>query len=348
MKIFINGIGSISAQVFNPRSKENIFDDTKLHPMVCVEPEYTTFIPPMQLRRMSKVVRMGIATAKQALLDCQLEKPDVITLGTAYGCLADTENFLGKLLQQDESMLSPTAFIQSTHNTVSGQIALLLNCHGHNFTFVHRGYSFESSLQDAMMWIAEANNKDIHVLCGGIDEMTKDSLAIISRFGTFKKEHDHFYTRTEGTLAGEGANLFVLSNKQNTYSYAQLKDFCLCNKEDAEQELSRFLLRNNLHSNDIDTCLIGLNGDKRYDEDILNNIASLQQAQWINFKQWCGEYPTSGSFGMALGASFIANKSIPQEFYAENSPLKNLVPKNLLVYNHYKNQYHSFLLLTQL
>ena len=111
----------------------------------------------------------------------------------------------------------------------------------------------------------------------------------------------------------------------------------MCNQGEAEQELSRFLLRNQLHSNDIDTCLIGLNGDKRYDEDILNNI-----------KQWCGEYPTAGSFAMALGASFISNQSVPQEFYAENSPLKNIKPKNLLIYNHYKNQYHSFILLTQL
>jgi 3-oxoacyl-[acyl-carrier-protein] synthase II len=165
MAIYINGIGSISAQNLEPRSANFDIIKGETNPLICVEPDYKEMINPMQLRRMSKVVRMGIATAKSALKDAQIEKPDIITIGTAYGCLADTEFFLNKLISQEETMLTPTSFIQSTHNTVSGQIALMLACHGHNFTFVHKGFSFESALQDAMMWLKEKEN--ISVLTGG-------------------------------------------------------------------------------------------------------------------------------------------------------------------------------------
>ena len=57
--------------------------------------------------------------------------------------------FLRKMIEFEEKMLSPTAFIQSTHNTVGAQIALLLKCHHYNNTIVHRAFSFENALTEA-------------------------------------------------------------------------------------------------------------------------------------------------------------------------------------------------------
>src|SRR5207253_3406481 len=81
------------------------------------EPDYTGLIPPMQLRRMSKAVRMGIGAAKACLDSAGIQRPDAIAVGTTLGCLKDTEVFLNKLVTQEERMLTPTSFIQSTHNT---------------------------------------------------------------------------------------------------------------------------------------------------------------------------------------------------------------------------------------
>ena len=50
-----------------------------------------------------------------------------------------------------KNILTPTSFIQSTHNTVGGQIALELQCKGYNFTYVHGSNSFESALLDAKL-----------------------------------------------------------------------------------------------------------------------------------------------------------------------------------------------------
>ncbi|MBO7366117.1 MAG: beta-ketoacyl synthase chain length factor, partial [Bacteroidales bacterium] len=50
--------------------------------------------------------------------------------------------------------LSPTSFMQSTHNTVSSMIAIHLGCHGYNATYSHTGASLESALLDAWLQIS--------------------------------------------------------------------------------------------------------------------------------------------------------------------------------------------------
>ncbi|MBK7763742.1 MAG: beta-ketoacyl synthase chain length factor [Bacteroidetes bacterium] len=346
MGVYIQGIGNISAQIFDPRSQDFTLHAGHGNRLICIEPDYKDMIPPMQLRRMSKIVRMGIACAKAAMQDAGIVKPDTISLGTAYGCLADTEFFLQKLITQDESMLTPTAFIQSTHNTVSGQIALLLNCTGHNFTYVHRGHSFETTLQEAFMLTQE--NVNCNALIGGIDELTNNAFNIISRFGTYKKEDEHFNNEGKGCIAGEGANLFVVNAKDTKSSYAYCSDIHVCSTENIAEELDGFLHVNQLQASDIDTCLLGLNGDERYDTIIANNIRNVKNARTISFKKYCGEYPSSGAFAMALACKLLQSNTTPMNLQDLNAPLNDEPAQRVLIYNHYKNQYHSFILLNRL
>ena len=103
-----------------------------------IEPDYKEFIDPKLIRRMSHVIKMGVAAAKDCLYKANTEMPGAITTGTALGCLEDTITFLTRIVEQNEELLPPTAFIQSTHNTVGAQIALMLKCHSYNNNFVHR------------------------------------------------------------------------------------------------------------------------------------------------------------------------------------------------------------------
>ena len=341
MGVYINGIGSISAQCFETLKGFETLTAFEGNRLTCQEPDYKDLIPPMQLRRMTKVVRMGIATAKSALLEAGLERPDLITTGTAYGCLADTELFLSKLLTQEEAMLTPTAFIQSTHNTVSGQIALNVACHGHNFTYVHRGHSFETSLQESLLWLAE--NPDLNILTGGVDELTQHSFDIISRFGTYKSETASFDEESEGTIAGEGSGMFLLSTKKQDSSYAEIVDVCLCKANNISKQLNTFLELHQLSADEIDLCCVGINGDTRYDTHILKNVSALSESKLSTFKKWCGEFPTSGSFALAMAASIIKQEVCPAIAMLNGVAVES--PKTILIYNHYKNRYHSFILL---
>jgi hypothetical protein len=146
-------------------------------------------------------------------------------------------------------------------------------------------------------------------------------------------------------MAGEGANIFILGTKKSAHSYAELVDMKMCNSKQMAMELQNFLSKNGLSHEDIDTCLIGTNGDTRYDGIIQNNVSALRNTLFIAFKKYCGEYPTSGSFAMALASHILYQHKIPE---ALTSTETRIEPKNILIYNHYKNQYHSFILLKKI
>lgn len=340
--MYINGIGNIATQQLDPSSRNNQFLLAQGNRRLVTNFDYKSIIPPMQLRRMSKVVKMGIAASKLALQDANCSLPHLITTGTAYGCLADTESFLENLIQYKETMLTPTAFIQSTHNTVSGQIALMLGCHGHNFTFVHRGHSFESALLETKMLLAEKEN--LNILCGATEESTQHSFDIINRFGSYKKENESYNDKSDGTIAGEGAHMFLMSNQKANNSYAQIKDILMCNDEAIPLQLKGFLEKNNLTPQEIDICLVGTNGDKRYDTLIEDNIEILQDVIKIHFKKWCGEYPVSGAFAMGVAAILLNNQQCIDDATGTFIDMTKSI-KNILIYNHYKNRYHSLILL---
>src|SRR3954470_24014998 len=119
---------------------------------------------------------MGIASASLALQQAHVDVPDSIITGTGYGCLDDTGIFISKMIENKEEALNPTPFIQSTHNTIGSQVALLLQCQGYNQTYAHGAFSFESALLDAVM---QANDfADKNILLGGIDEITDISHSI--------------------------------------------------------------------------------------------------------------------------------------------------------------------------
>lgn len=62
-----------------------------------------------------------------AMKDANVESVDAIITGTGLGCIEDSEKFLKSILDNKEEFLTPTSFIQSTHNTVGAQIALYSN-----------------------------------------------------------------------------------------------------------------------------------------------------------------------------------------------------------------------------
>src|SRR5210317_1112564 len=168
MAVYINGIGLISPQ---ETRNNNSFLEQKVFPdgeyFTITEPPYKEYIEPRELRRMSKVLRNGLVSAKIALEESNIENPDAILTGTGLGCATDTKKFLIAMSENQETLLTPTSFIQSTHNTLGGSIAIGLGCHHYNMTYVNRGFSFESALLDALLMIeaGEINN----ALVGGFD-----------------------------------------------------------------------------------------------------------------------------------------------------------------------------------
>jgi hypothetical protein len=126
---------------------------------------------PEMRRRMSRVLRIGVATGMEALASIPEEiRVSAIITATRLGCLSDSEKFLRSVVDGDETFLSPTPFIQSTFNTVGAQIALLTHNHCYNMTYVHGNDSFGCALVDTTIRIDQAGAE--HVLVGLFYETT--------------------------------------------------------------------------------------------------------------------------------------------------------------------------------
>jgi len=288
MKMYINRFCSISpAGILTQDTPVAALQQPAPGKAACIEPDYKELIAPMQLRRMTKPVRAGVAAAKLCLGEVL---PDAIHVGTAYGMLQDSENFLQKMIVQEEQTLNPTAFIQSTHNTVSGQIALSLACTAHNRTYVHKAHSFESALLDAALMLAE--RPEATVLAGAVDECTDTSYAILERFGKY----------TAADIAGEGAAFFTLSARRTQGTLAQLKAFDMFSAADEKTlaaSLEQFLQQHELPVADNHLLLLNAPG---FDHRTGGPFRDLET---ITYNQYCGAYPTASSFGLAFGIALL-------------------------------------------
>lgn len=350
--VYINGTGCISPQ--NSAQGGPLLAALREYEQVrlaTVDPDYKQWIDIKQIRRMSRVVKMGVGAAYLSLEAAGITRPDAIITGTAYGCLDDTGVFLTKMVNQQEEMLTPTAFIQSTHNTVAGQIALMLGCNGYNNTFVHRGFSFENALLDAIMILKESNAGNI--LVGGLDEITNHSYQLLSRFGIYKKAPvktmELLKSPDKGTIAGEGAAFFTLGVTKGPGTVAAVSGVSTLYKPLWEGEvighIMKFLEDNNCTPADIDLLVTGRNGDIDQDE-IYEEIADalFPETAEASFKHLCGEYPTAAAFGVWMANAIMEEQQVPEaaRFYGR-TPEKI---QKVLIYNHHQGTHHTLVLLT--
>src|ERR1700744_689940 len=281
MKIYIRSSSCISPQ--KTFGSEDFLTDVVEYNgtrLKAIEPDYKDFIDPKQIRRMSHIIKMGVAAAKDCLNRSGVEMPGAIITGTAFGCMEDTVTFLTRIVELEEEMLPPTAFIQSTHNTVAAQIALMLQCHAYNNTFVHKGISFESALLDATMLLKEQEADNI--LVGGTEEMVDVSFTVLTRLGIYKRwpllNLALFSTETSGTIGGEGAVLFLLTDKPSDDNLAGLTALkTLYKPKNIEESIVAFLAENSLKIDDIDVIITGKNGDTRNDK-VYKEINILKNA----------------------------------------------------------------------
>ncbi|MBX2965380.1 MAG: beta-ketoacyl synthase chain length factor [Cyclobacteriaceae bacterium] len=349
MKAFIRGIGIVSPQhTGNGKRLPDAPVDYANNFLTCIEPDYSQWLNPQQLRRMSRVVKMGTSSALMALADASVEKPDAVITGTGYGCLEDTGTFLTKISELNEEALNPTPFMQSTHNTIGSQVALLLQCRGYNQTFAHGAFSFEQALLDTLMLLEE--NPDQHILTGGIDERTQASHAIQSRFNKYRNNSPGtlslFNTPAKGTVAGEGAAYFVLSGAPGNHAKAMInavQTFSTAFADVAETRIREFLQHNNINPDDVDVILTGKSGDMEGDNQIEATLASVFQNSSVGvFKHLCGEYCSASSFALWLGAMMLERQEIPEIVLQKNvhRPMRTI-----LIYNVYFRNHHALILL---
>ena len=329
MKVFINSHSSINALV--GMTTQGLPDQLRISPeglrRPCLEPDYKAYITDSgSRRRMSRAVKMGVAAAMHCLSQTEAQ-PDAIITATGLGCLGDTEKFLKTLIDNGEELLNPTPFIQSTFNTVGAQVAMILKNKSYNITYVHRGFSFEHTLLDAWMQLNEQEAQ--HILIGSYEETTDTSFHIMERLGFWRN----------GTLAGEGAQFFMLSTKED--KGCELKGILPIFKpqtEDISAYLIDFLGRHQLQTQDIDLLVTGENKPDSYYQAIEQQ---LPEASIACHKHLTGDYQTASSLALWLSVQLMQTGHLPS-YLAKRDARRPI--RRILVYNHFLKN-HSFILL---
>lgn len=347
--IYINSAACISAQdTLHENFLESLKPEYSNPVLKAIEPAYKEFIPPAMIRRMSKTVKMSSVASHYALKEAGIQNPDAIIVGTGIGCSQDSERFLKNVLDNNEEFLTPTYFIQSTHNTVAGQIALGLQCHAYNFTYVNTSSSLEFSLLDAKLQIADGEAEN--VLVGSTDEQTERTMELYRLNKTIKKEEnfpiDFLNSETEGVIWGEGASFFVLGKDKTENSYTQLTDIQITNKLDLEETqhfIEDFLAKNNLTSNEIDAVILGFSGDAKSDVYYKNTMDLFKNSALLYYKHLSGEFNTASGFSTFMACHILKNQDIPDVMMIND--LKKEEIKNILLYNHLGGSDHSLVLL---
>ncbi|MCB0793476.1 MAG: beta-ketoacyl synthase chain length factor [Flavobacteriales bacterium] len=318
------------------------------HPMKAIEPDLIRYIDPVRGRRMAKVAKYGISNALNAMERAGVKDPQAIIVGTGLGCMESTERFFGPLFQNDEQLLNPTAFIQSTHNNVAGQIALRTGCTGYNYTYLHRGASFTSALLDGAMQVGLEGAE--RVLVGGCDVVTSDYYLIQRRSGLWKQHQvrnvDVLQDGTPGALCGEGSAFFVLDPGQDHRGSVRLVDVDMSFNGEVHEvahHIQERLERSSFDPQEVDLVMLGYSGDAASDGTYDPVRALFPNATVACFKPLCGEYYTANAWGTWLTWSALVSGRLPQEIIL-GGPARDRFQRAVL-YDHYLQRDHSLVLL---
>lgn len=336
--IYINGISCISAQPTLEQGIQVLLEKNDSEYFKCIEPDYKIHFSPIALRRLSRILKFSILTAQKSLQDAGLDMPEAIITGTGLGCLEDSEKFLLSVIENQEENLSPTAFIFSTHNTISGQIAMTLKCNRTNNTFSNRYFSFESALLESILMLKDGDAKN--VLVGSTDEMIPMIREVTQNMGLWINPN------TGTTITGEGACFAVISETMTEHSYAAILAFKLVFKLSTggtiQDLVLSFLQEAQSNIEDIDVLISGESEEEPQAYTSVYQI--LPHSSIITYKHLTGEYFTASSFAYFLGANILKYGSVPAH-YLKIDRMAPTRPRKILIYNQNKGKYHSLALL---
>ncbi|TNE76341.1 MAG: hypothetical protein EP333_02790 [Bacteroidetes bacterium] len=272
-----------------------------------LHPEYKDIIPPMERRRMTDAVKMGLACTKACLDNFSEITPGAIIVGTSMGSSAHTLKFLDSIITSNGGLISPTPFIQSTHNTIAGQISLFLKNNRYNNTHTQNSLSFEHALFDAYLLDREGVD---HILFGSSDE-SENVL-----FDLF------YYLRAKKHVKkGAGAAFFLTSKQENTDENIVVKSVePNSNVVDTHSILSSFLDKNEKTMDDLDLILYS-----SYSNNIPEDLVAFPENKLVDYTSLCGDYFTNSGFAFGYAIDLLKHRPTVKSILVYN----NLVETNL-------------------
>jgi len=307
-----------------------------------IEANYRNYVSPIETRRMAPIMKRALATALEAIKQSGIEHPDAIVTGTSLGSLNYTEKYLNELTENEEQLLKPTYFMQSTHNTVGSMLGIYTKAHGYNITYSHGAISFEFALQDAL---TQMRLGKIHTaLVDGYDEMVDSYYDLLCKTG---------FVGVKGMdSCGEVSVSIMLNDETNTDCLCELVGMTIFHQpsmKQIKQQLEMILSSAELKINDVDAVFTGINGNPvndSYYEDITG--ALFHNIPLVCYKKLFGENYTASAFSVYSAAHCINKDIIPKFMFYGNKPTAEISPHVILLFNQWKGKDFSLILLKKI
>ena len=304
-KVYIQAAEQISIQT--PLSEEWMEQPIVYHePFVkAVNPAFREYIAPNEARRMGNIMKRAIVTSLKVLKETGINHPDAIITGTSIGSLNYTEKFLDDLVENGEESLSPTYFMQTTHNTVSSTISIFTATHSYNTTYSHGGISFELALKDA--WMQLNLGQISNALVGGHDEMVESYYELLRKTG---------YVGVEGMVPCGECAMSMMLNKQvspdNLCELAGVSVFRTKSVQNIRKQLEALVEKANIKVETIQMVITGVNGNPENDrlyQPVLDEL--FPQVEHLQYKQLFGENYTVSALGLYAAAHLMKKQGTP-------------------------------------
>lgn len=299
----------------------------------CVDPDFRQFISAGEARRMGKLLKRALATSLSALSEGGIEHPDAVITGTGFGSVENTEFFLDAMVREGESLLKPTQFMQSTHNTTSSLISIHTKSHGYNSTYSQKHLSFDSALYDA--WLQFRLGRIHSALVGAHDEMTPV-------FHTFMRKAGFL---SECAICSEAAVSVLLSDEPSEKSLCSLVGVWIKSRPSSAQvcgQIGKMLEENGLKPEDVGAVMTGMNGSEA-DSDYAFLSDVLPQAARLRYKPIFGDCFSAPALGVYAAIQCLARGQVPACLTSDDTPRP--CGQSLLVVNIAERRHLSLVLL---
>jgi 3-oxoacyl-(acyl-carrier-protein) synthase len=258
-------------------------------------------LPPRLIRRLKRLPRMTLSLATGAFESSPFDdrKPGAVFMGTGWGALSETHDFLTRLTDSKEQFPSPTDFVGSVHNGPASQVAILFGATGPNITTSGGDYSFEQALFSAQLMLDDSAGP---ALILGADE-----------------GHDFFSPLLDAsinpgtTLADGGGALCVDRDTKNARCCISIPFYQSSKAENVISALVDSLAAPGKLSN-YALILAGIPAAMARDgeKQLLEFMAlSKLSVPVIEYRKLIGEFASASAVATALAASFLDSGIIP-------------------------------------
>lgn len=221
-------------------------------------------------------------------------------MGTGWGALSETHDFLTRLAESKEQFPSPTDFVGSVHNGPASQVAIMFGATGPNITTSGGDYSFEQAVMAAELMLEESTQP---ALILGVEEGHDPLSRLLDPS-----------IRPETILADGGGALCVSREIKDAHCTLAIPFY---QSGRAEGVIAALVDALGIHPNQPSVyalILIGIpTAMQREGKQQLEEFMALSQLSVpaVDYRQYIGEFAAASAVATVLAASFLATGHIP-------------------------------------